>query len=321
MGTSNNIWVWAKSAGSNSTADAGINWAEGQAPSTVNDSARGMMAAVANWRDDTGGVTTTGSANAYSVTTNSGFTALASGLRFSAKINATNTSASTLNVDGLGAKAIRRYSLTGEQALSGSELQINGRYDFIYDAAAASSSGGWIVLNPTGLDTSSVNSVPAGAVMPFAMSTPPSGWLECNGAAVSRTTYATLFAAIGTTFGVGNGSTTFNIPDLRGEWVRGWSNGRSGVDTGRAFGSTQSEMIGPHTHTGTTSSNGAHTHNINNASGLNSGSFSKPASSNNTGATPDMDSAGAHTHTFTTDSNSGTENRVRNVALMYCIRT
>lgn len=57
---------------------------------------------------------------------------------------------------------------------------------------------------------------PSGVVLPFAGSTAPSGWLLCFGQAVSRTTYASLFAAIGTAFGVGDGSTTFNLPDMRG---------------------------------------------------------------------------------------------------------
>lgn len=70
----------------------------------------------------------------------------------------------------------------------------------------------------------------------FASSVAPTGWLKCNGAAISRTTYAALFAAIGTTFGDGNGVSTFNLPDLRGEFVRGWDDGR-GVDSGRLLGS------------------------------------------------------------------------------------
>lgn len=56
--------------------------------------------------------------------------------------------------------------------------------------------------------------VPAGAIMDFAMQTPPAGWLLCNGAVVSRTTYAALFAAIGTAWGAGDGSTTFNVPNF-----------------------------------------------------------------------------------------------------------
>jgi hypothetical protein len=83
---------------------------------------------------------------------------------------------------------------------------------------------------------------PPGAIMTFAMSAAPTGWLYCNGQQVSRVTYAALFSAIGTTYGAGNGSSTFNLPDLRGEFIRGWDNGR-GIDTGRAFGSTQKGTI------------------------------------------------------------------------------
>ncbi len=81
-------------------------------------------------------------------------------------------------------------------------------------------------------------SVPAGSVNYFANSTSPDGYLECNGQDVNRTTYAELFAAIGTLYGVGNGATTFNVPDLRGEFVRGVDNTR-GVDPARAIGTWQ----------------------------------------------------------------------------------
>lgn len=80
--------------------------------------------------------------------------------------------------------------------------------------------------------------IPAGCVSYFAGPTAPSGWLECNGVAVSRTTYAALFAAIGGYYGIGNGSTTFNLPDARGEFIRGWDHGR-GVDPGRALATFQ----------------------------------------------------------------------------------
>lgn len=89
--------------------------------------------------------------------------------------------------------------------------------------------------------------VPVGTVLYVARSTAPDGYLKCNGAAVSRTTYAALFAVIGTTFGAGNGSTTFNLPDLRGEFVRGWDDGRA-VDSGRGLGTWQDELIKQHTH-------------------------------------------------------------------------
>lgn len=76
----------------------------------------------------------------------------------------------------------------------------------------------------------------------------PAGWLKCNGATVNRTTYAALFAAIGTTFGAGDGATTFALPDLRGEFVRGLDDGR-GVDSARAIGSAQAHQYPSHAHT------------------------------------------------------------------------
>lgn len=183
--------------------------------------------------------------------------------------------------------------------------------------------------------------VPAGAVMAFAMAAAPSGWLKANGAEVSRTTYAALFAAIGTTFGSGNGTTTFKLPELRGEFLRALDDGR-GVDTGRALGSAQADdnkahlhtgstnTTGSHTHTGTTDSAGAHTHTVPVGSG---GATNGPASTAFANTTQTTSSAGAHTHgmslndagdhshTLTIASSGGTEARPRNIALLYCIKT
>ncbi len=91
------------------------------------------------------------------------------------------------------------------------------------------------------------NGSDTGVISWFAMTNPPDGWLVCNGSEISRTTYNNLFTAIGTTFGSGNGSSTFKIPDLRGYFVRGWDNGR-GVDSGRSFGSTQTDTYKSHNH-------------------------------------------------------------------------
>lgn len=66
-----------------------------------------------------------------------------------------------------------------------------------------------------------LNIAPTGTVLPFAGSTAPEGWLLCQGTAINRTTYATLFAVISTTYGTGDGSTTFNLPDMRGVFPRG----------------------------------------------------------------------------------------------------
>jgi len=94
----------------------------------------------------------------------------------------------------------------------------------------------------SGANLTGVVSIPTGMIAPFAMSSPPTGWLECNGATISRSTYATLFAAIGTTYGAGDGSSTFVLPDLRATFIRGFDNSR-GIDTGRVFGSFQDQGI------------------------------------------------------------------------------
>ena len=99
--------------------------------------------------------------------------------------------------------------------------------------------------------------VPTGSVHMMATTTVPSGYLECDGSEVSITTYADLYNAIGTTWGAGDGSTTFNLPDLRGEFVRGWASDRrsDGVDpnsdSGRIFSSSQTDSNKQHNHTAT----------------------------------------------------------------------
>lgn len=91
-------------------------------------------------------------------------------------------------------------------------------------------------------ETYNPNNDMVGGVIGFAMNSAPQGWLSANGSAVSRVTYARLFSRIGTIYGSGDGSTTFNLPDYRGEFIRGWDNGR-GVDSGRAFGSWQKGSV------------------------------------------------------------------------------
>ncbi len=171
--------------------------------------------------------------------------------------------------------------------------------------------------------------VPIGTVLSFAATSPPSGFLECNGANVSRSTYASLFSTVGTSFGIGDGSSTFGLPDLRGQFVRGWvSNGS--VDSGRTFGSTQTDQNKNHTHT-TDSHNltGTVTHlssSLAQNPGSASGVFSKGttqaatgAASGGSGSASALDFSGAHTHTVSS-SGGGAENRPTNVALMYVIK-
>jgi len=152
--------------------------------------------------------------------------------------------------------------------------------------------------------------VPAGSVIYHAANTAPTGFLKADGAAVSRSTYSDLFTAIGTTFGVGDGSSTFNVPDLRGEFPRGWDDSR-GVDSGRSFGSAQTDAMQGHRHN--TTLNGNY---FKNDGGVGPGP----------NAWTDQPSGGqTKTGDPTTDGSNGTprtaaETRPRNIALLACIK-
>lgn len=169
--------------------------------------------------------------------------------------------------------------------LLGRSTASTGAIEEITVGTGLSLSGGTLTATASGALT--------GEIKWWSTNTAPSGYLECSGAAVSRTTYSALFAVIGTTFGSGDGSTTFNLPNLRGEFIRGWDNGR-GIDSARVFGSAQSDEIKSHTHT--------QNYPINGGSGAPGGSGGTQTTAN-TGAT------------------GGTETRPRNIALMPIIKT
>ena len=173
------------------------------------------------------------------------------------------------------------------------------------------------------------NGVPTGSVMAHASSTVPTGFFECNGAAVSRSTYATLFSTISTTWGSGDGSSTFNLPDLRGQFIRGWVSNKTGTgDDGRGFASSQDDQNKSHSHSLSTASLTGGIRKISEGFGANgsaSGVFTKTqdgsssiTGSSSTSPVGGVDFDGSHTHTMGT--NGGTEVRVKNYALMYIIK-
>ena len=104
---------------------------------------------------------------------------------------------------------------------------------------------------------------PVGLISWFPIITPPTGWLVADGSTISRTSYADLFAVIGTTYGAGDGTTTFKLPDLRSEFLRGWdaAGGTArGCDLGRVFGSSQTDTMERHCHILDTGSSGSSGH-------------------------------------------------------------
>ncbi len=164
------LYKWSQTAATNATADATINWAEGQAPSSVNDSARALMAAAAKYRDDTAGaLLTTNTSTAYNLTSNQVFASLSamSGQSLRVKIHTTNGASPTLNVDGLGAKSI--VTATGTAVPSGALVTSN-----IYDLVYANGSSEWILIG------GSIFTPPfaSGTLMLFQQTAAPTGWTK-----------------------------------------------------------------------------------------------------------------------------------------------
>jgi microcystin-dependent protein len=268
------LYNWSTTASSNDTADATINWVEGQAPSTVNNSARAMMAAVAQWRTDLGAGVTSGTATGYTLTTSENYSSL-SVLNAKALTICPHVSCGTpvtLNVDGLGAKPLRPQQ--GVELTAG-QLVAATPYMVAYNSA----DGAFYIYN--GQQTTgggvSATSVPIGALFPYTGSTAPnSNFALCYGQTISRTTYSTLASIYSGMspaypYGNGDGSTTFNLPDLRGRVPAGQDNmGGSaagnipvglvtdvGTITGTTIGSTGGQAqhtmtpgeLAPHAHT------------------------------------------------------------------------
>jgi microcystin-dependent protein len=208
------FYNWSRTAASNATADSTVNWAEGMAPSAVNDSGRAMMASTAAFRDDiAGAIATGGTSTAYTVTSYQVFDTLAhlNGQIIAFTPHTTNGATVTLNVDGLGAKPLR--SAPSVELPAGVLVQ-GTPYVALYNSSDAAFYLQGFYSNPY--------SVPIGASIDYWGTTAPnSSFVLAYGQAISRSTYSTLFSLFSTTFGSGDGSTTFNVPDLRGRVVAG----------------------------------------------------------------------------------------------------
>ena len=235
---------------------------------------------------------------------------LGEGLRIlltAASTNATTTP--TLDVNSTGATTIVQEDGTAVEA---GDIVAGGYYDLVYDATNTV----WVLLNRTTSSQSlaayaTISYVdaavaPTGSSIMWHTATAPTGYLEMNGAAVSRTTYADLFAVISTLYGTGDGSTTFNLPDFRGYFARGWDNGagndpdaasrtnRGDGTTGDAIGTKQADELASHTHV--------------TPQGIVAGSGVDFAS-------------GAFGASTTSQATGGNETRPLNINVMWCIKT
>lgn len=264
------LGVWSRDPAANQTTDSLAYLLEGQAASTINNAIRGAMAASAQWRDDNLGAydsasyltATRAAGDAYSLTTLQGITSLSTPFSLAFFVSANNQGPATLNVNSLGAKSIVRQ--TGV-ALGPGHLSTGVWYKAIWLPAL----NYYLIVSPAiGLPGEYVDAADSGARW---------GFIEANGVAVSRTSYAALFARLGVIYGAGDGSTTFNLPlhngrarfaanTLGGVTANSLTTGAGGVNgvLGQSGGfETVTLTIGQipsHTHTGATVASGSHSH-------------------------------------------------------------
>lgn len=231
----------------------------------------------------------------------------------------------TLDQSSNNVLSITTQGLTlGATAITASGTEINllndlTRGSIIYGNASGVTSelvkgAAATVLTSDGTDISWAagggGAVPTGTVIYHAANTPPTDFIKANGAAISRTTYSDLFTAIGTTFGTGDGSSTFNVPDLRGEFMRGWDDSR-GVDGSRSFGSAQADQLEQHRHDTPYQTNSTHSQYA--SAGFALGSYESVTNIREGDETQRYSG-------YTGGTDNSSENRPRNIALLACIK-
>src|SRR5262245_6909342 len=289
----------------------------------VNDGGRALEGLLARWFKDTNcSLVASGTSNNYAVTANRVLTAYSDSLIVGFTPNHTNTGASTLNVSGLGAKTIVRPN--GDTALAG-DIVNGSKVLVIYVQSPVDK---FLLLSMPA--TSASISLAVGAVMAWPTENIPAGCLLADGSAVSRTTYAALFAAYGTRYGHGDGATTFNLPNYKDYFLRGHD--ASGTDagsrtnrgdgtTGANVGTKQADATKAHNHGGATSSDGAHTHQYQNTPDGVNGEFGGNFQTVNrfTEVSTATSSNGTHSHTISTAGESANETRAKNITVNWII--
>lgn len=273
-------------------------------------------------------------------------TAYAAGQCFRFIAGGTNTGAATLNLNSVGAADIKKGP-DGTTALAAGDITAGGIYTVVYNGTT----GDFELMNPapvtiTAAGAALIDDASAadqrttlglvigtdvqaydagltnmtGAIVAWPTGTAPTGWLHCNGAAVSRTTYSALFAVISDDYGPGDGSTTFNLPDFRGEFLRGWDNGegndpdaasrtdRGDGTTGDNVGTKQDHEFESHDHD--FEANGEYSRD---SSGPQSGTIIMNADGNSSSSNGPIQNNIAN--------RGGNETRPRNVAVMWIIKT
>ncbi|WP_208442305.1 phage tail protein [Bartonella raoultii] len=247
------IYDWSLNASENAYCDDLINWSEGQRPSSVNNSARFMMQRVKEYLSDTGGIIeNTFTVDVEHQTTlirlqsQSHFLEYKNGISVCFKAKDKNIGVTRIVLNELEEKPAYKATELGMRALSGGEFQRGCIYRLFYR------DNGWHVLNPTPLTLSPAPVIPVyptGTIGIFGMQVLPSGWLLCDGQAYLRSDYPALYEAIRARWGGSDSWTKFNVPDLRGVFLRGVDDDRE-IDRWRSFATFQNDSMRKHDHGG-----------------------------------------------------------------------
>jgi microcystin-dependent protein len=179
-----------------------------------------------------------------------------------------------------------------------------------------------------GANLTGIEGIPTATIVPWSSASVPSGFLECNGQAVSRTTYAALFAIVGTTYGTGDGSSTFNVPDLQDNVAVGKSNNKALASTGGANTVTSTGNVGGSTANATLSTPqlASHSHSFSSTGGNAPANVSKIAQQNFTNPstfnTNNSGSGGGHSHNMSANfSGDATSVLQPYLTIIYVIKT
>ncbi|WP_019219027.1 phage tail protein [Bartonella florencae] len=247
------IYDWSLKASENAYCDDLIDWSKGQRPSSVNNSARVMMQRVKEYLSDTSGmIENTFTVDAEQQTTlirlqsQSHFLRYQNGISVCFKTKGKNVGATSIALNDLPVKPIYKATELGISALTGGEFQKGCIYCLVYRDEA------WHVLNPTPLpllQDPKISVYPTGTIGIFGMQVLPTGWLRCDGAAYLRSDYPALYEAIRTRWGGSDSWTKFNVPDLRGVFLRGVDDDRE-IDRFRYLGTLQHDAMRKHDHSG-----------------------------------------------------------------------
>ncbi|MBB4076043.1 microcystin-dependent protein [Bartonella fuyuanensis] len=322
-----NIYDWSLKADENAHSDSIINWAEGQPPSSVNDSARAMMQRVREYLADSGGsidtnfvVNTSAKTTLITLKTVSPIKKYNDDIVIRFKARGVNIGTTTVTVNNIGEKLIYKATYAGILPLEGGELQTGGIYEIVYNKSVLiKEHEGWYLLNPT---PPKIENFPAGFIATFATQNVPHGWLLCDGKTYRCEDYPQLFKAIGDQWGK-ESSVTFKVPDFRGIFLRGFDAGR-GLDRGREFADLQQDSIKSHTHIGKIETAGEHTHKFKYQTvGFAVGDIGRSSDyySFNETLRGITDTSGAHTHKVTLSQTGEEETRPVNTTVVYAIKS